>query len=78
MFQDITPLQTHESDIPKIRSFSPMMESQVKKIIMEMQSKLCELDPIPTTLLKKVLHIVLPKITKIANLSLCQGEFCSA
>ena len=60
MFQDITPLQTQESDIPKIRSFSPMMESQVKKIIMEMQSKLCELDPIPTTLLKEVLHIVLP------------------
>ena len=78
MFQDITPLQTQESDIPKIRSFSPMMESQVKKIIMEMQNKLCELDPIPTTLLKEVLHIVLPTITKIANLSLCQGEFCSA
>ena len=43
-----------------------------------MQSKSCELDPIPTTLLKEVLHIVLPTITKIANLSLCQGEFCSA
>ena len=78
MFQDITPLQTQESDIPKIRSFSPMMESQVKKIIMEMQSKLYELDPIQTTLLNEVLHIVLPTITKIANLSLCQGEFCSA
>ena len=63
MFQDITPLQTQESDIPKIRLFSPMMESQVKKIIMEMQSKLCELDPIPTTLLKEVLHIVVPTIT---------------
>ena len=78
MFQDITPLQTQESDIPKIGSFSPMPESQVKKIIMEMQSKSCELDPIPTTLLKEVLHIVLPTITKIANLSLSQGEFCSA
>ena len=31
MFQDITPLQTQESGIPKIRSFSPMTESQVKK-----------------------------------------------
>ena len=78
MFQDITPLQTQESDIPKIRSFSPMMESQVKKIIMEMQSKSCELDPIPTAFLKEVLHTVLPTITKIVNLSLCQGEFCSA
>ena len=78
MFQDITPLQTEGYDIPKIRSFSPMMESQVKKIIMEMQNKSCELDPIPTTLLKEVLHIVLPTITKIANLSLCQGEFCIA
>ena len=78
IFQDITPLQTQESDIPKIRSFSPMMESQVKKIIMEMQSKSCELDPIPTTLLKEVLHIVLPTIRKVANVSLCQGEFCSA
>ena len=78
MFQDITPLQTQESDIPKIRSFSPMTKSEVKKTIMEMQSKSCELDPIPTTLLKEVLHNVLPTITKIENLSLCQGEFCSA
>ena len=78
MFQNITPLQTQESGIAKIRLFSPMMESQVKKIIMGMQSKSCELDPIPTTLLKEVLHIVSPIITKIANLSLCQGEFCSA
>ena len=47
-----------------------MMEGQVKKIIMEMQSKSCELDPISTTLLKEVLHIVLPTIIKIVNLSL--------
>ena len=38
-------------------------------------SKSCELDPIPTTLLKKILPNLLPTITNIINLSLQSGIF---
>ena len=42
---------------------------------MEMPTKLCELDTIPTKLLKKVLKHCMPTLTKIINLSLNTGEF---
>ena len=41
-----------------------------------MQSKHCELDAIPTTMLKQLLPDCISVITKIVNLSLDQGLFC--
>ena len=37
--------------------------------------KNCELDPIPTALLKEILHEILPALMKLINLSLMQGIF---
>ena len=42
---------------------------------MEMPSKTCELDIIPTEFLKKVLMHCIPAITNIINLSLSMGHF---
>ena len=50
--------------------FQPITEEQLKKAIMEGNSKSCHLDPIPTKLLKQVLGAVLPVLTKIVNSSL--------
>ena len=50
-----------------------MTESEVKKIIMGMQSKSCKLDPILTKLLKLLTDKCLPHLTKIVNVSLTQG-----
>ena len=54
--------------------FSETTEEEVKKIITESASKSCELDPIPTWLLKQCLDHLLPVITKIVNLSLSSGH----
>ena len=35
----------------------------------------CELDPIPTTLIKENIDLLTPLITKIVNLSLSTGHF---
>ena len=35
----------------------------------------CDLDPIPTSLLKQCSHILLPTLTKIINLSISTGVF---
>ena len=52
-----------------------MTENQVKLIIKNMKSKHCELDCIPTHVLKEMMPVVLSTITKVVNLSLSMGIF---
>ena len=63
-------------DIPELKRFAPLTESQVSKVITSLKSKSCELDAIPTVILKKMLPKVITLITKIVNLSLGDGLFC--
>ena len=44
---------------------------------MTMKSKSCQIDPIPTHNFKQILPSILPIVTRIINLSLREGEFCS-
>ena len=57
--------------------FEPITDDQLKKLIMEGNSKSYHLDPLPTKLLKQVLDAVLPVMTKIVNASL-QSNFPQA
>ena len=56
----------------------PMTESDVATIIKGRASKSCEIDAIPTTLLKDILPSVIEPITTIINISLQHGIFASA
>ena len=67
--------QTNRNNAPSFRCFTPMMEDQVIKTVHSLKSKSCELDPIPTTIFKKLLDKLTPLITKIVNISLTKGEF---
>ena len=62
-------------DIPILQKFAPMSEKEVKEIIMSMKSRCCELDALPTSLLKRMIDVCLPSIMKIVNLSLEMGQF---
>ena len=75
-FADKLIYEPPASDTPRLRKFSPMMEAEVNRVINGMHSKSCELDAMPTTLLKKLMNKCLPCITKIVNISLTQGIFC--
>ena len=80
LFDDIPPIDLPVREgVPRLTVFSPITESKVKSLISDMKTKSCELDPIPTHLLKnnKVLQLLLPPITKIINLSLSLGDFSS-
>ena len=57
--------------------FESLSEDEVSKVIMSMASKSSEIDPVPTTLLKKILPQIIKPITKIINTSLEQGVFAS-
>ena len=54
-----------------------MTELEVKAIIMNIKSKSCKIDPIPTHIFKQLLPLILPTVTNIVNLSLGEGEFCN-
>jgi hypothetical protein len=58
-----------------LASFTPVCESEVRKILMSSAPKTCDLDPIPTPLLVECLDVVLPTLTKIVNDSLVSGIF---
>ena len=50
--------------------FPPVSETEMRKIILNSNSKYCTLDPIPTSLVKNCLDTLLPTIYRIVNLSL--------
>ena len=57
------------------QQFESMTEDKVSSIIHNMSSKSCELDAIPTTLLKQILPDVIRVIMKIVNISLITCAF---
>ena len=54
----------------EMHEFQPLTEEQVKKLIQTSSSKSCSLDPIPTWMLKEMLHVLLPVLTLMVNSSL--------
>ena len=62
-------------NVREFSNFRLFSNEEVRTIIMGMKMKSCEIDPIPTELLKKCLVEVLPTITKIINISLRDGVF---
>ena len=76
---DNLPTYCHiSSDPPEFLEFELMTEEEVGKIIKGMPAKMCDMDIIPTTLLKDALPGLLPIITRIANASMTQGMFPSS
>src|ERR1043165_3893475 len=60
---------------PSFPIFSPATETEVSLLLNSLPNKQCELDPIPTSLLKDCASVLVPVITKIINLSLSTGNF---
>ena len=58
-------------------NFNPVTEDEIVNFIRQSPDKQCDLDPIPTSLLKQCVHILAPVITTIVNLSLRNGTFPS-
>ena len=70
----LTSSEYSERNIPDLSVLSPTSELEIKKIIMEGNSKACDLDPIPTQLLKSCIDVLLPCICKIVNASLSSAR----
>ncbi len=59
-------------------NFKPADSSEIRILIMSYTNKSCELDPIPTWLLKQCIAELLPLITSIMNTSMQSGVFPSS
>jgi len=60
---------------PNFSSFTCVTNDQVSKLLSQSPDTNCDLDPIPTSLLKQCSHILLPTIINIINLSPSTGIF---
>ena len=60
-----------------LSAFHPVTENDVRKVIETLATKSCELDEIPTTILKSCLEECLGIVTMVVNASLDQGPFVS-
>ena len=54
----------------KMNVFERASENEIKKLILSSSSKSCDLDPIPTSMLKNCLVILITPITDIINISM--------
>ena len=72
----LNPVQVDSPQVNSLlASFTPATVDEVRKIIMSSPNKSCDLDPLPTTLLKACLDTLLYPITNILNTSLYSGLF---
>ena len=55
--------------------FERASEDEIKKLILSSSSKSCDLDPIPTSVLKNCLDIIITPITDIINISMESSTF---
>ena len=63
------------SNTIKLCRFQPITLSNLQKIIQSTPNKSCDLDPIPTSLLKQILPLIATTIADIINTSLKEGSF---
>jgi hypothetical protein len=67
------PSPTHSSD--ELSVFTSATTEEITKIVLDSPDKQCDLDPIPTSLLKKCILVLAPVLTSIINLSLSSSMF---
>ena len=78
--QDFSGNTTPDEHIPlniTLDQFRPASQQEIHTIIMTFNNKSCELDPLPTWLLKQCTEELLPLISAIINNSLESGVFPS-
>ena len=62
-------------DVPVMDKFLPINQEEIIKTIFSMETKHCELDSIPTSVLKKLVPYIIADITHVVNVSLSTGQF---
>ena len=73
--QNTPPVQKKTEIRSKMNVFESASEDEIKKLILSPSSKSCDLDPIPTSVLKNCLDILITPMTDIINISMNTSTF---
>jgi Reverse transcriptase (RNA-dependent DNA polymerase) len=73
--KDYEHFKPSRKDVSSFDRFVELTEDEIEKLINRLQTKSCEIDVLPTKVLKLFLNELLPMITRLVNLSLTQGVF---
>jgi hypothetical protein len=68
------PIAESHQALTTMTTFNLTTEDEVQKLVMSAPTKSCNIDPIPTWLLKECLPALLPVLTKLVNASLTTAE----
>ena len=71
--QGIEDTSHDDRNTPRLTYFPPISADDLKKIILKAPTKSCQLDPIPTKIVKECVEPLLPTFVKILNTSLGSG-----
>ena len=66
--------QLHYHSVDRLNCFSCVSESDVLEVIKSLPNKQCDLDPMPTRLLKANLSFIVRFVTELFNKSLSTGD----
>ena len=72
---DAPPPTIRPRVVEQLNNFNPTSADEMDKLIMGAPNKQCDLDPVPTWLIKKFHHIMAPVFCHLVNASLSQGHF---
>ena len=75
---DILNQMTNEPTSHQLQEFEQTSNPEIKNIVVALANKQCELDPLPTWLLKSIIDMIAPTITKIVNISLSTATMPSS
>ena len=70
---DINPNENETFMGQSLDEFTPLTQEDTRKLIIDSNSKSCDLDPMPGDLLKLCINEILPIVTEIINTSLKIG-----
>ena len=68
-------MSQNKPDVQSFKKFSELISDDVKCLIKEANNKSCDLDPMPTWLVKECVGVLLPVLTHIINSSLNSNSF---
>ena len=72
---DVSPINVeHCSPEVLLKSFSSLLQDDIRGLILNASNVSCQLDPIPTYLLKDCCDVLCPIITKMVNMLLEEGR----
>ena len=63
------------TSVPRLQDLLPLTNEEIEREILSMKNKTCELDAIPTNVIKDILLAVIKTFTQIVNMSLTTGTF---